>query len=70
MLVKTEVLRDMGGFDLSYRVSADSDLMIRLYALGYKHQYVPHCFVTYRYGGYSFHYDAQSRKDHSTSFFI
>ena len=59
----------MGGFDLSYRVSADSDLMIRLYALGYKHQYVPHCFVTYRYGGYSFHYDAQSRKDHSTSFF-
>ena len=47
MLVKTEVLRDMGGFDLSYRVSADSDLMIRLYALGYKHQYVPHCFVTY-----------------------
>ena len=69
MLVKTEVLRDMGGFDLSYRVSADSDLMIRLYALGYKHQYVPHCFVTYRYGGYSFHYDAQSRKDHSTSFF-
>ena len=69
MLVKTKVLRDMGGFDLSYRVSADSDLMIRLYAQGYKHQYVPHCFVTYRYGGYSFHYDAQSRKDHSTSFF-
>lgn len=69
MLVKTTLLKDMGGFDLTYHVSADSDLMIRLYANNCKSIYVPCCFVTYRYGGYSFRHFEQIRIDHSTSFF-
>ena len=69
MLVKTEALRLMGGFDLSYPVSADSDMMIRLYALGYRHTYVPYCFLTYQKGGFSGEHKAQSRIDHATAFF-
>ena len=69
MLVKTEALRRIGGFDLSYPVSADSDMMIRLYALGYRHTYVPYCFLTYQKGGFSGENKAQSRIDHATAFF-
>ena len=69
MWIKTEVLKQLGGFDLSYRVSADSDLMIRLYAQGYRHAYVPLCFLTYRIGGFSGVNAAQSRKEHSAAFF-
>lgn len=69
MLVKTDVLRNIHGFDLSYSVSADSDLMIRLYAGKYKHTYVPYCFLTYRAGGFSGENMLQSRIDHATSFF-
>ncbi|WP_294627581.1 glycosyltransferase family 2 protein [uncultured Bacteroides sp.] len=69
MLVKTQLLRDMGGFDLSYCVSADSDMMIRLYAQQWRAVYVPYCFVTYRYGGYSSLHDEQVRIEHSTSLF-
>lgn len=69
MLVKAELLKDMGGFDLSYHVSSDSDLMIRLYAQGYKHTYVPFCFLTYRIGGFSGKHWEQSRVEHSTAFF-
>lgn len=69
MLVKTQLLKDLGGFDLSYCVSADSDMMIRLYARRCKAIYVPCCFVTYRYGGYSSLHDEQVRTEHSTAFF-
>lgn len=69
MLVKTEVLKSINGFDTSYPVAADSDLMIRLYAKKYKHTYVPFCFLTYRLGGFSGENSTQIRIDHSTSFF-
>ncbi len=69
MFVKTTLLRSMNGFDISYRVSADSDLMIRLYVQKYKYMRVPYCFVTYRKGGYSNQHEEQMRIDHSTSFY-
>lgn len=69
MFVKTDVLRSLGGFDTSYHVSADSDLMIRLYAQKYKVVQVPNCFLTYRKGGYSNQHEDQMRIEHSTSFF-
>lgn len=69
MLVKTEVLRSINGFDTSYPAAADSDLMIRLYAKKYKYTYVPFCFLTYRLGGFSGENSNQIRIDHSTSFF-
>lgn len=69
MFVKTDLLRSMGGFDVSYRVSADSDIMIRLYAQKYKSIYVPFCFLSFRKGGFSTQHENQMRIDHSTSFF-
>ncbi len=69
MLVKTEILLNLNGFDTSYPVAADSDLMIRLYAQKYKYTYVPFCFLTYRLGGFSEKNSDQIRIDHSTSFF-
>lgn len=69
MLVKTEVLRHINGFNTSYSVAADSDLMIQLYARKYKYTYVPFCFLTYRLGGFSGENSNQIRIDHSTSFF-
>lgn len=69
MLVKTEVLKEINGFNTSYSVAADSDLMIRLYSKKYKYTYVPFCFLTYRLGGFSGENSNQIRIDHSTSFF-
>jgi len=69
MLVKTEILRNINGFNTSYLVAADSDLMIRLYADKYKYTHVPFCFLTYRLGGFSGENSNQIRIDHSTSFF-
>lgn len=69
MLVKTEVLKHLNGFNTLYPVAADSDLMIRLYAQNYKYTYVPFCFLSYRLGGFSGENSNQIRIDHSTSFF-
>lgn len=69
MFVKTRVLKDLGGFDLHYRVSADSDMMVRLVALGKKPIYVPECIVSYRSGGLSNQHILQTRKDHSSTFY-
>lgn len=69
MFVKTDILSYLGGFNLSYRVSADSDLMIRLYAQGYKPIYVPFSFLSFKKGGFSSQHEKQMRVDHSTSFF-
>lgn len=69
MFVKTDLLKSMGGFDLSYRVSADSDIMIRLYAQNCKSIYVPFCFLSFRKGGFSTQHEHQMRIDHSSSFF-
>ena len=69
MFVRTDVLKSLGGFDTSYHVAADSDLMIRLYAQGYKHTYLPACFLTYREGGFSGQHAKLLRVEHSTSFY-
>jgi glycosyltransferase involved in cell wall biosynthesis len=69
MFVKTDVLRETGNFDTSFRISADSDLMVRLVALGKKSIYVPHCIVSYRSGGLSNEYIKETRKEHSGIFY-
>lgn len=69
MFVRTDILRQIGGFDLAYSVAADSDLMIRLYTKKYKHTYLHHSFLTYREGGFSGQHDTQIRIDHSKSFY-
>lgn len=69
MFAKTSLLRDMGGFDLKYKISADSDMMIRLLARKAKAVKVENCFVTYRGDGASSQQRELSRKEHSTSFY-
>lgn len=69
MIMKTSVLREFNGFDLSYKVSADSDLMIRLYAAKKAAVKIDCCFVTYRVGGLSSTSAEQSRRDHSRALY-
>lgn len=69
MFVKKQVLEDLNGFDTHYTVSADTDLMIRLYQQESTWVKVPECIVTYRVGGHSSQQQEQSRKEHSDSFY-
>ena len=69
MFVRTELLREIGGFDTSYQVSADTDMMIRLYAQKRFWVKVPACIVTYRMGGFSSQCQSQARLDHSNAFY-
>ena len=70
LFMRLDVIKELNGFDLNYKVSSDSDLMIRLYEKGYSYINVSYCFVTYRGGGLSAAMAEESRKDHSQSFFI
>jgi len=69
MFIKLNTLKQLGGFNLSYTVSADSELMVKLVAQGKKYVYVPHCIVSYRNGGLSNSHIIQTRKDHSDTFY-
>lgn len=69
MFVKKQVLIEMNGFDTKYTVSADTDLMIRLYDKRSSWVKVPECIVTYRVGGHSSQQQQLSRKEHSDSFY-
>lgn len=69
MFIKTDVLRELGGFDTSYRVSADSELMVKLASLNKKHVYIPQCIVSYRSGGLSNKHILETRKEHSEVFY-
>jgi len=69
MFVKTELLRSMHGFNTSYEIAADTDLMIRLYACNRKYVKIPACIVTYRMGGLSSQHQMWSRIEHSTAFY-
>ncbi len=57
MFARTERLRQIGGFDLQYKVFADCDVMIRLLMKGAKAVRVPLCFLTFRPGGFWQSYD-------------
>ncbi len=69
MFVRTDLLKKVGGFDISYKISADTEMMIRLYAQKAIYVKVPSCIVSYRVGGYSSQNQLQSRIDHSTAFY-
>lgn len=69
MFIKTSVVKELKGFDTSYKVSADSDLMIKLVALKKKYIYIPEIIASYRSGGMSGRYILRTRKDHSSAFY-
>lgn len=68
-LITTELFNKLGGYDLSYKMSADSDLIIRAFNHDAKFIHVPEDIVTYRNGGLSNNRPFESRRDHSRSFF-
>lgn len=70
VLVKTHVMKELGGFDLKYKVSSDSDIMIRLYANKYKYCVLRRPMVLYRLGGLSSVQSEVSNTDHAEAFYI
>lgn len=62
-------MENLGGFDLKYKVSADSDIMIKLYIQKYKYSVLRNPYITYRLGGLSSEQSNQSKLDHSESFY-
>lgn len=69
LFVRRDIMNRLNGFDISYKVSSDSDIMIRLFKNKYKNSKTDYCFVTYRGGGISAQHWETSRQDHSRSFF-
>ncbi len=69
MFVRTDLLREIGGFNMDYKISADTEMMIHLYAMKAKYVKVDENIVTYRVGGYSSQNQLQSRLDHSKAFY-
>lgn len=53
MLTRRDRMRELGGFDLSYRSAADYDLLLRLIMAGGKGCFVPHVFTTFNTEGFS-----------------
>ncbi len=52
LYVKTEIYKKYGGFDLRYRIAADFELMLRLFATHHiQTAYLPHIMVRMRLGG-------------------
>lgn len=53
MLFRRTDLIEMGGYDQTYRLAADFDIMLRLIAAGRKSCFVDTCFATFVEGGFA-----------------
>ena len=51
--MKTKVIKDLGRFDVQYKLSADYDLMLRVLSAGYKAWYFKKSVGVFRLGGLS-----------------
>ena len=63
MIVKTKLLRQLGGFDLHYRICADYKMALQLQSMGVKHLYSFKSFAFYSEGGISEYRDAEARRE-------
>lgn len=57
MMIKTELFKKMGMFDLKYKSASDYDFVLKLIFKRYKQIFIPYEFVTYKLGGYSCKYN-------------
>ena len=53
MYVRREVYQQVGEYDEWFRISADYDMMLRIFTAGYKSQYIPKVLVCMETGGAS-----------------
>lgn len=49
----TRVMREMGGYDLQYRIASDYDFLVRFFMQGYRAQYLQRLITCMRRGGAS-----------------
>ncbi len=63
MLVRTAILREFGGFDESFSIAADYDLVTRLLLRGAHPVYIPCNFTTFCEGGISTQLDIVAKQD-------
>lgn len=63
MITKKESLLKVGGFDKSFKLSADYDLIVRLILNGATCVEIPHIIANFRYGGLSSSNDKLSRDE-------
>lgn len=63
MLFRKSDLFAMGGYDLSYGIASDYDLMMRLIASGHKACFVNRCFVTFLEGGFAMQNKKRNMKE-------
>lgn len=63
LFVKTELMRNLGGFDTNFKISGDHDFIIRMMLSGADGIALPHNFITFRLGGISDIYVANGRKE-------
>ncbi len=53
LMVKTNIFRELGMFDLTYKSAGDYEFVLRLVFNKFKHAYIPYEFATFKMGGYS-----------------
>ena len=53
MYVRKEVYQQVGEYDEWFRISADYDMMLRIFTAGYKSKYIPEVLVSMETGGAS-----------------
>lgn len=69
LLMKTSLLREMGGFDTSYLIAADVDLRLRLFREGYPFCALHKKIVSYNQAGISSVREEQSHDEYMLSFY-
>lgn len=68
VLVRTKLMRQMGGFSYDYPRSADYAFIMALMFSGKKAVRVEHDFVTFRTGGFSCQNPAENQREHLIAF--
>lgn len=67
-MIKTKVMKELGLYNINYKVSADSNFIYKMIAHDKKFVYVPKTLVGYRSGGYSDQNHGDVLKDQERSF--
>lgn len=68
-LIKTDVMKELGLYDLSYKVSADNNFLLRMVQHNKKFTYVDKDVISFRDGGFSKSHSQIGRQDRVTGLY-